>query len=145
MVNVDVVQLVAATPNEISEILLDHQQLDRFFDAKFSLAKQPDEGEVAGGKGAIRNVTIAGVTFAEQVLSANAKHISYAIIGDRPLRNHQGNIYLVEQSPSLTRVRYTIICQGPKWLPEKLVAFLLAQGVKKALIKLNQFFLSMAN
>lgn len=145
MVNVDVMQGVAAAPSEISEILLDHQQLGRFFDAKFSVAKTADIGEIHGGKGAIRDVSVAGVKFAEQVLLADAKHIRYAIVGNRPLRNHQGNIYLDEQNSALTSVRYTITCQAPKWLPDKLVELLLAQAMKKALIKINQHFLSRAN
>jgi len=141
MVNVDVMQMVAAPPSEISAILLEHQNLDRFFDAKFSLLKSADIGEIEGGTGAIREVTVAWVKFSEQVLRANARHIRYAIIGDRPLRNHQGNIYLAEHNSELTSVRYTIVCQAPTWLPDKLVAFLLTQAMKKALIKINQHFL----
>jgi hypothetical protein len=145
MVNVDVVQVIAATPSEVSKILLDHQNSARFFDAKFSVAQMADEGEVFGGKGAIRNLNVAGVKFSEQILIANDNHIRYAIIGDRPLRGHQGNIYLEEQSPSSTSVRYTIVCEAPKWLPDKFVEFLLSHAMKKALVKINKYFLALAN
>ncbi len=145
MVNVDVVQVIAAAPSEVSKILLDHQNSARFFDAKFSVAKTADEGEVSGGKGAIRNLNVAGVKFSEQILIANADHIRYAIIGDRPLRGHQGNIYLNEASPSSTSVRYTIVCEAPNWLPDKLVEFLLSHAMKKALVKINKYFLAMTN
>lgn len=142
MVNVDVMHMVAAAPNEISKLLLDHQQLHRFFDAKFAVAKTADDGEPAGGKGAIRNVSVAGVKFSEQVLFTSSNQIRYAIVGDKPLSNHQGNIYLAAQTPTQTSVRYTIVCNGPKWLPDKWVEFLLAQAMKKALVKINQYFLS---
>ncbi len=145
MVNVDVVQVIAAAPDEVSKILLDHQNAGQFFDAKFFVAKIEDEGEVFGGKGAIRHVNVAGVKFSEQILLANDSHIRYAIVGDRPLRGHQGNIYLEELSPSSTSVRYTIVCQAPKWLPDKLVEFLLSQAMKKALVKINKHFLAQAN
>ena len=145
MVNVDVVQVIAAGASEVSKILLDHQNAGRFFDAKFIVAKIADDGEIFGGKGAIRNLNVAGVKFSEQILIANPSHIRYAIVGDRPLKNHQGNIYLDEQNPTLTSVRYTIVCQAPKWLPDKLVEFLLSQAMKKALVKINQHFLAQAS
>jgi hypothetical protein len=145
MVNIDVVQTLAAAPSEVSKILLDHQNAGQFFDAKFSIAKTADEGEVFGGKGAIRNLNVAGVKFSEQILLADDNHIRYAIIGDRPLRGHQGNIYLEEQDPSSTSVRYTIVCQAPKWLPDKLVEFLLSHAMKKALVKINKHFIALAN
>ncbi|MGB1263192.1 MAG: SRPBCC family protein [Cognaticolwellia sp.] len=142
MINVDVEQNIAASASEISAILLDHPKLARFFDARFSQLQSANADEMVGGKGAVREVTIAGVKFSEQVLLANTEHIRYAIIGDRPLRNHQGNIYLAQQAASLTKVRYTIVGHGPKWLPDKLLAFLLSHGVKKALVKLNQHVVS---
>jgi hypothetical protein len=145
MVNVNVVQVIAAASNEVSKILLDHQNAGQFFDAKFILAKTADDGEVSGGKGAIRNLNVAGVKFSEQILIANDNHIRYAIIGDRPLSGHQGNIYLEEQSSSSTSVRYTIVCEAPKWLPDKLVEFLLSQAMKKALVKINKHFVALAN
>jgi len=145
MVNVDVVQIIAASASEISTILLDHQRLGRFFDAKFSVLKSADKAEMLGGKGAIRDVKVAWVNFSEQVLLANTAHIRYAIVGDRPLSHHQGNIYLDEQALTQTSVRYTITCQAPKWLPDKLVEVLLAKAMKKALIKINQHFHSRAN
>jgi hypothetical protein len=145
MVNVDVVQEIAAGASDVSKILLDHQNAGRFFDAKFIVAKTADNGEIFGGKGAVRQLNVAGVKFSEQILIANSSHIRYAIIGDRPLRGHQGNIYLDEQNPALTSVRYTIVCQAPKWLPDKLVEFLLSQAMKKALVKINQHFLALAS
>ena len=145
MVNVDVVQVIAAAPSEVSKILLDHQNAGQFFDAKFNVAKTADEGEVFGGKGAIRDINVAGVKFSEQILIANDNHIRYAIIGDRPLRGHQGNIYLEAQSPCSTSVRYTIVCEAPKWLPDKLVEFLLSHAMKKALVKINKHFVALAN
>ncbi|MGB2740284.1 MAG: SRPBCC family protein [Cognaticolwellia sp.] len=145
MVNVDVVQEIAASANEASKILLDHQNAGRFFDAKFIVAKTADAGEIFGGKGAIRDLNVAGVKFSEQILIANSNHIRYAIVGDRPLKNHQGNIYLDEQNPTLTSVRYTIVCQAPKWLPDKLVEFLLSHAMNKALVKINQHFLALAS
>ena len=144
MVNVDVVQEIAAGVSDVSKILLDHQNAGRFFDAKFTVAKTENNGEIFGGKGAIRDLNVAGVKFSEQILIANANHIRYAIVGDRPLKNHQGNIYLDEQNPTLTSVRYTIVCQAPTWLPDKLVEFLLSHAMKKALVKINQHFLALA-
>lgn len=143
MVNVDIQQLIPANIHQVHQILLKHEQLDRFFDAKFCLRKSAVPNAIEGGEGCVREVTVLGVVFSEEILKSTLEHISYAIIGDKPLSGHQGNIYLTEQSKNETYVHYTIICQAPKWLPDKLVGFLLSQGIKKAMLKLKQYFVQL--
>lgn len=140
MVNIDVHQHIMASCEDICAVLLDHEQLPRFFDAKITLAKPENTGEVAGGIGSIRDVNVLGIKFSETILLASSDHIRYAILGQWPLKNHQGDIYLSANALGQTLVRYTITCEGPSWLPDSLVALILRQGIEKGLLKLAQHF-----
>jgi hypothetical protein len=79
-------------------VLLNHAQLGRFFNAKISLIKPENQGELKGGQGAVRQISIGKITFKERILSANYHHICYQIIGNKPVANHQGDIYLTTYS-----------------------------------------------
>lgn len=47
-----------------------------------------------------------GTTFKEQIIMADNNHISYRILGDKPIAQHRGDIYLKANNaqPSLTEV-----------------------------------------
>lgn len=142
MINITLSETINAAPPQVLTTLLDHQRLDRFFDAKFSINQPQNPGELDGGAGCIRQVSMIGLRFNEQIISADAQHICYEILGPGPVSEHQGNIYLSATSAQATktRVQYQIRCQGPKWIPNALLEFVLRQGVKKALCKLSQYY-----
>lgn len=142
MINVDVRQEVLASPQDICALLLDHENLPRFFDAKIKLSRHENTGELLGGRGSIRDVNVLGIKFSEEIVSASLNHVCYAIIGDWPLKGHQGNIYLsVDASnKNKTFLQYTITCHGPKWLPDWLIELVLSQGIEKGLMKIAKYF-----
>ncbi len=98
MISITVAQEILAPANKVAEVLLNHAQLGRFFNAKISLIKPENQGELKGGQGAVRQVSIGKITFKERILSANYHHICYQIIGNKPVANHQGDIYLTINS-----------------------------------------------
>lgn len=98
MISITVAQEILAPAKEVAEVLLNHTQLGRFFNAKISLVKSENQGEIKGGQGAVRQVSIGKITFKERILSANYHHICYQIIGNKPVANHQGDIYLTTNS-----------------------------------------------
>ncbi len=97
MITITVVQPIFAPVNQIVEVLLNHAQLGRFFNAKISQLTPENVGELKGGRGAIRFINIGKISFKEQIVSATYEHICYQIIGNKPVANHQGNIYLTTQ------------------------------------------------
>jgi len=98
MISITVAQEILAPANEVAEVLLNHAQLGRFFNAQISLVKPENQGELKGGQGAVRQIRIGKITFKERILSANYHHICYQIIGNKPVANHQGDIYLTTNS-----------------------------------------------
>ena len=94
MINITVAQKICASANEIAEVLLNHAQLGRFFNAQISLVKPENEGAIKGGQGAVRHIKIGKITFEEEIINANYHHICYKIIGNKPVANHQGDIFL---------------------------------------------------
>jgi len=141
--SINVKQMIAATPEKIRATMLEHEQLNRFFNADFLLIKEQNEGEVKGGKGAIRQVTISGIKFEEQIVSADNNHISYHIIGNKPVADHRGDIqFCVDNNAAtaMTEVTYKICCKTPWWLPSSVLGFLVKRDVTHALKKLSLSF-----
>lgn len=142
MIKIEIKQLFSAPKEKIMSLLLDHQQLDRFFNAKIDLIKPQDEDEIIGGKGAVRKITIGPIKFNEEIISANKNHLCYRIVGKGPVRHHQGDIYLHSSQcgasikENETLLHYIIIFTGPRWLPNFLLKFLVARDIKKAIKKL---------
>ncbi|WP_372761872.1 SRPBCC family protein [Pseudoalteromonas sp.] len=142
MISITVTQKIAATPRQLSHCLLEHAQLKRFFNAKFTLIKAENNGERVGGKGAIRQVTTLGYTFNEQITAANDKQISYQIMGNKPVAAHRGDIYFqpLNTTPSSTEVRYHIRCKAPWFLPSFMVSLFIKKDITHALQKLAANF-----
>jgi hypothetical protein len=139
MISINLTQKVAATPLQISEVLLEHEQLNRFFNADFQLINNQNEGEIAGGKGAVRQVSMLGVKFKERIISADNQHISYQIIGNTPVAEHRGDIYFCEDNNTvtpMTEVNYKISCKAPWWLSNFVLGFFIKKDIAQALNKL---------
>lgn len=117
--------------NVLSEFL-DHDNLSQFFNAKFRVVKLADEKERDGGKGSIREVSISGVTFQEEIVNANAKEIEYRVLGSFPVREHRGTISF-ESHQNSTFVSYKIRCKTNWYLPRFILEPLLNKDLKKCL------------
>jgi len=154
MITIIVKQQVPAPVEQVSQVLLAHAQLDRFFNAKIKLLKSERDGELVGGKGAIRQISIGKIVFKEEIISASNEHICYRIIGNWPVSEHQGDIrltpYIAPQvkpevttlggdKPS-TNIDYLIQFKGPKWLPDFLLKFFVGRDIKNAMKKVTLHF-----
>ena len=144
MITIEVTQKVLAPAEQVSQVLLEHLQLDRFFNAQFKLIKTQNSGELIGGKGAIRQVSIGKIVFEEEIISASDEHICYRIVGNWPVTDHQGDIQLTSLGVDnqTTQLDYIIKFNGPKWLPSFLLKFLVGSDISKAMKKLAQHFAS---
>ncbi|MCJ8319380.1 MAG: SRPBCC family protein [Colwellia sp.] len=144
MITIKVEQQVPAPVEQVRNTLLDHQHLARFFNAKFSIVKRENNGELIGGKGAVRQVTIGRIVFKEQIISAEHNHVCYRIIGKGPVSEHQGDIYLTSVDTSspqaATQLDYIIKFIGPKWCPNGILKFFIERDIQKAMKKLAQHF-----
>jgi hypothetical protein len=139
MISINLKQSIAATPSQVKDILLDHDQLNRFFDANFVLIETQNEGEIKGGKGAVRQVSMLGVKFKERIISADNQHISYQIIGDKPVADHRGDILFstdITTATPMTEVTYKISCKAPWWIPSFILGFFINKDIAQALKKL---------
>lgn len=142
MIEINVKHSVVAKPEKIRTLLLAHADLGRFFNAQFKVLTPQNSGEVSGGKGTIREIKMQGILFKEQIITADNSHISYRILGDKPVAHHRGDIYLKANNahPSLTEVSYHIRCTAPLWLPNFLLAFFIKKDISQALKKIARYF-----
>ncbi|WP_232771405.1 SRPBCC family protein [Colwellia sp. 12G3] len=150
MITIEVTQKIEAPVAQVSQVLLDHAQLDRFFNAKIILIKAQNNGELIGGKGAVRQISIGKIVFEEEIISASNEHICYRIIGNWPVSDHQGDIHLTSQltpqvtslDSSTTQLDYIIKFNGPKWLPSILLKFFVGRDINNAMKKLALHFVA---
>lgn len=148
MISITLQQNIAAPPSKVRDTLLDHEQLNRFFNADFRLIRKQNDGEIKGGKGAVRQVTMIGATFKEKIISADHNHISYQIIGNKPVADHRGDIHFCEAthfdekntSSPITEITYHITCKSPWWLPNPVLKPLIKRDIIQALKKLAIYF-----
>lgn len=142
MITIKVTQKILASAENVSQVLLEHRQLDRFFNAKFKLVKSQNSGELIGGKGAIRQVSIGKIVFEEEILTASNEHICYQIVGNYPVSDHHGDIQLISRGDDnqTTQLNYVIKFNGPKWLPSFLLKFFVGNDIRKAMKRLAQHF-----
>ncbi|MCH2056431.1 MAG: SRPBCC family protein [Thalassotalea sp.] len=139
MLVIDLAKEVSTNPQTLLETLLEHEQLSRFFNASFTVERQSDEGEIAGGKGCRRQVTTMGQTFSEEILKADLSGITYRIVGSKPIKHHLGRI-VFETTGDTTLISYHIKGIAPNHLPTFLVKFLIQRDIKSALKKLAFHF-----
>lgn len=139
MISVNYQKAIKATPDQIFTKLIDHPNLDQFFNAKFAVIKEQDGGEPLGGKGCIRQVSIFGVSFLEEIITANKKEIRYRVLNDFPVKNHEGVISFQAQNHATT-VNYSIKCQSPWYLPRFILRKVLASDIRNCLDKLGALY-----
>jgi hypothetical protein len=150
MILISVKQNIAARPSQVRDTLLEHEHLCRFFNARFLLIKAQNESEISGGTGSIRQVSMLGGKFQEQIISADDKQISYQIIGNKPVSQHRGDIYFhTNNSPEsstapMTEITYNISCKGPWWVLDYILGYLIKKDITQALKKLASHFKSAA-
>jgi len=141
MITIAITQQILAPVELVSQALLDHAQLNRFFNAEIKLIKKEHNGELSGGKGAVRQIAIGKITFEEQIISASIEHICYRIIGNKPVAQHQGDIRLTTLGDGKsTQLDYIITFKGWKCLPDFLLKFFVARDIKNAMKKLALHF-----
>jgi hypothetical protein len=142
MITIEITQKILAPLSQVSEALLAHANLDRFFNAKIELVTSENDGELLGGKGAVRQIAIGNITFEEKIISATLEHICYRIIGKGPVSNHQGDIRLTPTGDDnqSTQLDYVIQFKGPSWLPDFLLKHIVGRDIKNAMQKLALYF-----
>ena len=154
MITINVTQQVLAPVALVNQTLLEHSKLDRFFNAKIKQVKNENDGELVGGKGAVRQISIGKIVFEERIISASIEHICYRIVGNWPVSDHQGDIrltsYVLPQvkpqvtSPGVdietTQLDYVIRFNGPNWLPDFLLKFFVERDIVNAMKKLALHF-----
>ncbi|MCJ8296160.1 MAG: SRPBCC family protein [Colwellia sp.] len=162
MITINVTQQVLAPVALVNQALLEHSKLDRFFNAKIKQVKDENDGELVGGKGVVRQISIGKIVFEEQIISASIEHICYRIIGNWPVSDHQGDICLTSKVASkiapqpsyqpatqvssqevdieTTQLDYVIRFNSPRWLPGFLLKFFVERDIMSAMEKLAQHF-----
>ena len=150
MITINVTQQVLAPEALVNQTLLAHAKLDRFFNAKIKQVKNENDGELVGGKGAVRQISIGKIVFEERIISASIEHICYRIVGNWPVSDHQGDIrltsYIAPQVTPLaddntsTNLDYVISFNSPKWLPDFLLKFFVERDIVNAMKKLALHF-----
>ena len=150
MITINVTQQVLAPVALVNQTLLEHSKLDRFFNAKIKQVKDENYGELVGGKGAVRQISIGKIVFEERIISASNGHICYRIVGNWPVSDHQGDIrltsYIAPQVTPLaddntsTNLDYVISFNSPKWLPDFLLKFFVERDIVNAMKKLALHF-----
>ncbi|AXT39394.1 SRPBCC family protein [Alteromonas sp. BL110] len=139
MVNVHYQRIINATPQVLRDTLLDHQNLSDFFNASFKVLKDENDGEVSGGVGCVREVSILGVRFKEEIVKADTSGIDYRVVDDFPVHAHRGSIRFSAQG-SLTKVFYRISCCAPWYMPNWLLTRMLQNDIEQCLDKLGARF-----
>lgn len=137
--DIHVTQKINATPEQLLPVLLDHQQLNRFFNAVFEVTKASNDGEPVGGTGCLRQVSTRGNTFTEEIIAADFSGIHYRIVGDKPLKNHKGHIQFIAAG-SETEIRYYIHAESAGWIPSFIIQKVLKGDISRALSRLAMFF-----
>jgi len=76
------------------------------------------------------------------VISASDSHIRYRIIGKAPVSNHQGDIFLTVSADNSkkTTLKYKIKFEGPLWLPDFILKFVVGRDINNAMKKLAGHF-----
>ncbi len=138
MVSVHYTKKIKNSPDALMRVMLDHENLDRFFNAAFRVVKEQLPTEVKGGVGCIREVKIFGLRFYEKVIKADSQEIRYRVLNDFPVKAHLGVITFTP-GDSHTQVDYHIQCIAPWYLPGGLLRHLLMKDVKNCLDKLGAY------
>ncbi|TLX47463.1 SRPBCC family protein [Pseudoalteromonas phenolica] len=141
MLVVEYQKQIACSADTLLNALLDHSNLDRFFNAKFKVLKPADKDEITGGKGCIRQVSILYVNFEEQITKADQTGICYQVLNDFPVRQHRGKIHF-HKIGEHTQVSYRIQCQSPWYIPKFALKAILQKDIEQCLNRLGDIYAS---
>ncbi|RZQ51695.1 SRPBCC family protein [Pseudoalteromonas phenolica] len=139
MLDVEYQKLIACSTDTLLNALLDHSNLDRFFNAKFKELKPANKDEITGGKGCIRQVSILGISFEEQITQADQTGIYYKVLNDFPVRQHRGEIHF-QKTGEHTQVSYRIQCQSPWYIPKFALKAILQKDIQQCLNRLGDMY-----
>jgi uncharacterized membrane protein len=137
MISVHSKKTVDACLEQVFTKFTDHENLDQLFNAKFKVIRLADCDQPLGGKGCIRQVSIAGVSFQEQIIRADHNAIHYKVLNDFPVKQHLGKISFVAKGQQ-TEVSYSIECLAPWFLPRFILQKILAKDIQNCLTKLGE-------
>ncbi|BFT31266.1 SRPBCC family protein [Alteromonas sp. D210916BOD_24] len=118
--------------------MLDHENLDKLFNASFKVVKSEEPAELKGGVGCVREVKIMGLRFFEEIIRADASEIRYRVLNDFPVKAHLGVIRFLPEE-QWTQVHYHIRCKAPWYLPSGLLRHVLMKDIKNCLDKLGAY------
>lgn len=139
MLVVEYQKQIACTADTLLNTLLDHSNLGRFFNAKFQVLRPANKGEISGGKGCIRQVSILGVNFEEQITQADQTGICYQVLNDFPVRQHRGEIHF-HKIGEHTQVSYRIQYQHPWYIPKFALKSILQKDIQQCLNRLGDMY-----
>ena len=138
MITISIQQQVSATSQQLLALLTDHENLDRFINAKFKIVKQGD-GELVGGIGCQRQISTLGQCFIEEITQADESGIHYHIVGDKPLKNHQGTIDF-KPADNGVLIDYKIVGEPPFYQPKFIVKWLIERDIRRGMVKIAKHF-----
>jgi len=141
--NIHLQQKVTMPSQKLLILLTDHARLSRFFNATFNVLNVSTNSLLAGGEGCLREVTTRGSTFIEEIVKADHQGIEYRIVGDKPLKNHQGIIRFIADESYMT-IDYRISGQVVGWLPSFIVKYVIEKDIQKALSRIAKYAALMA-
>ncbi|WP_040642173.1 SRPBCC family protein [Pseudoalteromonas spongiae] len=139
MISVQYQKTIQASPDQIFTKLIDHENLNQFFNASFKVVKPQDNNEPIGGKGCVRQISLLGITFLEEIIHASEREIRYRVLNDFPVKDHLG-VFTLQPHGKHTIVTYTIQCNSPWYLPGVLLRRILANDIRNCLDKLGAFY-----
>ena len=139
MITISLTQPIEASAQDVFDTLLAHEQLSRFFDATFRVKQPATDKNNVNGAGLIREVTMRGECFNEEIVAAQDGYIHYRIVGDKPVKNHYGSIQITHTMTGCI-VHYLITCHALWWQPHCIVKHVITNDIRQGLTKLAEYF-----
>lgn len=130
-INIVVKQSFACEPETVITALSEHQRLDRFFNASFTVLPSSDQY-------IRRQVSMLGYCFIERVEQSEPLSLNYHIEGKGPVNHHRASI-IATPSDSGCQLVYSINCQAKWWQPSWLVEYIIRHDLIQALNKLKDY------
>lgn len=130
-INIVVKQSFACEPATVISALSEHQQLNRFFNASFTVLPSPAHYTR-------RQVSMLGCHFIERVEQSEPFTLNYHIEGNGPVNHHRASI-IATPSDSGCQLVYSIYCRAKWWQPSWLVEYIIRHDLTRALNKLKDY------
>ena len=135
MIRSTAVRTVAAPPDQVWEVLADHEGMSRWAPGLRVAVTRPGTSET-GGVGTVRKVGfgVAGPIIEEVVAFEPGRLLGYRALAGVPLRNYRGEVEL-RPAGAGTEIRYTV--EADRRLPfgEALLVKGLAAGLLSGLVR----------